>query len=488
MALEAGFLSRSKSDDSADTRRTNASSSSTASISPVKVVTRLRPLRDGERKRAVFPDWSSAKDWEREEEDDDDGENDGESIQSINNKNDGLSKEKHHFFPKTPSPGKKTNEPSSSSLSSGISPPSASRIPKLSRSRWNRPKTKGIPTSLIVESSQLSPGPSHSAARSFSYDAVLTEDESQGKVYQQTVGNAVRRNLFRGYNTTICAYGQVGSGKSYTMFGPPRAENDDVVDTVESCLEETASSSSSLLNDGNEIFEHVTEDDGIMPRAMKDIFDAIAEFSEKEVTLEMTFMEIYRDELRDLLVDRSNLPLQLYDRHHEQGSVVVHGLRSIPIHSLAQACRLVRIAQRRRAKATSLHHVSSRSHGICTLHVTISPILSSSGSPTSPAAAVVAGATNKKPSKLSAGLRAKLTLVDLAGSERLLHTPTDHNKSKSEAITINKDLFVLGKVVAALASSPVGHVPYRDSKLTRILRDSLGGTLLFKCSIVVFLC
>uniref|UniRef100_A0A7S3P8Y7 Kinesin motor domain-containing protein n=1 Tax=Amphora coffeiformis TaxID=265554 RepID=A0A7S3P8Y7_9STRA len=454
MALEAGFLSRSKSDDSTDTRRT---ASSSASQSPVKVVTRLRPLREGERKQAVFPDWSSAKDWHEEGED---GDEEG-SIQSNNNNNNNG----HHFFPKTPSPGKKTNEPS------GIALPSASRIPKLSRSRWNRPKTKGIPTSLIVESSQLSPGPSHTSARSFSYDAVLTEDESQTRVYQQTVGNAVRRNLFRGYNTTICAYGQVGSGKSYTMFGPPRAEDDDINETVESCLEET---SSSMLDDDGEPFEAVKQEDGIMLRAMKDVFDAIAEFSEKEVTLEMTFMEIYRDELRDLLVDRSNLPLQLYDRHHEQGNVVVHGLRSIPIYSLEQACRLVRIAQSRRATASSLHHVSSRSHGICTLHVTISPT-SNVGSPSSPAAAVIAGATNKS-SKLSPGLRAKLTLVDLAGSERLLHTPTNNrNKSNGEAITINKDLFVLGKVVAALASYPVGHVPYRDSKLTRILRDSLGG-------------
>eukprot|EP00977_Amphora_coffeiformis_P005149 scaffold1087_cov154-Amphora_coffeaeformis.AAC.11 len=453
MALEAGFLSRSKSDDSTDTRRT---ASSSASQSPVKVVTRLRPLREGERKQAVFPDWSSAKDWHEEGED---GDEEG-SIQSNNNNNNNG----HHFFPKTPSPGKKTNEPS------GIALPSASRIPKLSRSRWNRPKTKGIPTSLIVESSQLSPGPSHTSARSFSYDAVLTEDESQARVYQQTVGNAVRRNLFRGYNTTICAYGQVGSGKSYTMFGPPRAEDDDINETVESCLEET---SSSMLDDDGEPFEAVKQEDGIMLRAMKDVFDAIAEFSEKEVTLEMTFMEIYRDELRDLLVDRSNLPLQLYDRHHEQGNVVVHGLRSIPIYSLEQACRLVRIAQSRRATASSLHHVSSRSHGICTLHVTISPT-SNVGSPSSPAAAVIAGATNKS-SKLSPGLRAKLTLVDLAGSERLLHTPTNNrNKSNGEAITINKDLFVLGKVVAALASYPVGHVPYRDSKLTRILRDSLG--------------
>ena len=445
MTLEAGFLSRSKSDDSADTftsRRTGVSSA----MSPVKVVTRLRPLRQGERKQAVFPDWSSVKDWEEEDDDE-------ESIQS-----NGLSKE-NHFFPKTPQ-GKK-NEPS------GILPPSASRIPTLSRSRWNRAKTKGIPTSLIVESSQLSPGPSHNQARAFSYDAVLTEEVSQAKVYQQTVGNAVRRNLFRGYNTTICAYGQVGSGKSYTMFGPPQAKDDDIDETVERCVEEA--SSSILDDDDNEhAFEHVKEEDGIMPRAMKDVFDAIAEFSEKEVTLQMTFMEIYRDELRDLLVDRSGLPLQLYDHHHEQGNVVVHGLRSIPIYNLAQACTLVRIAQRRRATASSPNHVSSRSHGICTLHVTISPV-QSDGSPSSPEAAVVAGATKSK-----RGLRARLTLVDLAGSERLLHTPT--NRSHSEAITINKDLFVLGKVVAALASNPAGHVPYRDSKLTRILRDSLGGT------------
>ena len=353
--MEPGFLSRSRSEDTEDTvtsRRTNASS--WLGSTPVKVVTRLRPLRAGERKQAVFPDWASVVEGDEPDVFENNEEEDA-SIQSGNNIN--SSSNSPNSNPSTPlrTPQKGNHhqhqqQHQQPNDGSGILPPSASRIPTLSRSRWNRPKTKGIPKGLIVESSHLSPGPSHNQARFFKYDAVLTEDMSQAKVYQQTVGNAVRRNLFRGFNTTICAYGQVASGKTFTMYGPPRKEDEDFDETtIDSCTEEAPTS---FLQDEEKVAT-IQENDGIMPRALKDVFDTIAEFSEKEVTLEMTFMEIYRDELRDLLVDRSNLPLQLYDHHHEQGQVVIHGLRSVPVYSLAQAYKMIRIAQHRRTTSRS---------------------------------------------------------------------------------------------------------------------------------------
>jgi hypothetical protein len=357
-----------------------------------------------------------------------------------------------------------------------IAPPSASKLPNLSKSRWRVDPTAangsslGIPTRLLVESSLLS-GPSHSTqyARSFSYNAVLAPDMTQAQVYHATVGGAIRRNLFRGYNTTVCAYGPMGAGKTYTMYGPPPQKGD-----AEEETDFTSSSQNSAVDDSDSIFgdqeaaetPEIAEEDGIMPRAMKDVFDAIAESSEQEVTLEMTCLEVYRDGLRDLLVDRSKLPLQLYDRHHEQGNVVVQGLQSIRVHSLLQAQRLVRVAQRRRATAATLWSKdSSRSHVICTLHVTVTPTVAKT-----PSSASAVRVTSARKSKSKPILRAKLTLVDLAGSERMQHRPA--GKSNREAL----DLFVLGKVVAALASTPTGHVPYRDSKLTRLLRDSLGGT------------
>lgn len=462
-ALEPGFLQRVRSDDSADisfeSRRSSPTmtSSTTTTRTPVKVVTRLRPLRTGERKQAIFPDWASTRDDEEEEEADEEDVGGGGASGLMDQFNGGVTTKENQ------TPADSSLETPKGKSHTGILQPSASLIPSLSRSRWMRPKVKGIPTRLLVESSHLSPGPSHNQARSFAYDAVLTQEVTQEKVYQQTVGNSIRRNLLRGYNTTVVSYGQVGSGKTYTMYGPTRTRQDGQADQDESvsCTEE---SMSGLVDEDM----NLNDDDGIVPRALKDVFDAIHDLPETEVTLEMTMLEIYRDELRDLLVDRSHLPLQLYDHHHEQGVVVVHGLRSVQVYKLSQAFRLFRIAQRRRTTSLTMNHESSRSHVIFTLNVTIKP--TAAKSPSSPAAVLAAATAKAKHQRV---LRAKLTLVDLAGSERLVHSPT--NKANSEAITINKDLFVLGKVVATLASHPNGHVPYRDSKLTRILRDSLGG-------------
>ena len=453
--MTSGNLSRSRSEDSSvdtqSSRRTNGSRRTTHSrmvgSTPIKVVTRLRPCTSEERKRAVFVDWSSVSDDEMEP-------------SPIAEEQD-QSSSASQAFQTPPRKGKAETTTNGSDVTppTRIQNPSPSKISSVSRRRWNRNRSKGQATSLIVESKQLSPGPSHTQARHFSFDAVLTEETSQAQTYQQTVGNAVRRNLFRGYNTTICAYGQVGSGKSYTMYGPPRpGEKDCLEETVDDCMEEE----SSYIVEQNT--ETIHEDDGIIPRAMKDVFGAIAEYPDHEFSFKMTFMEIYRDELRDLFVDRSPLPLQLFDHHHEHGNVVVHGLRSIPVHNLSQALKLIKLGHRRRTTTRSLSHASSRSHAICTFHLTMTPSTSTAN-----------GIVGKVPAVKAKALTAKLTLVDLAGSERLVHSPR-HNRSNAEAITINKDLFVLGKVVAALASSPVGHVPYRDSKLTRIMRDSIGGT------------
>jgi hypothetical protein len=473
-------LQRRSSDDSSLasslSRRSGQSaqsgiSSAVASHSPVKVATRLRPLRSEER-QAIFPDWSSVRPAvpdgsqvtehpPHENEAESTGEPDAgvpaHQPRSPTEEDDDLLLLDELLSPASPPPP-----------STGIAPPSASKIPSLSKSRWmSHQQGSSIPTRLLVESSLLSPAPSHTQyARTFCYDAVLAPAMTQAQVYQATVGGAIRQNLLRGYNTTVCAYGQWGSGKTYTMYGPPSKTGDKE--------EETDFTSSQNSEDSDSIFgDHeapeITEEDGVVPRAMKDVFDAIAEFSEKEVTLEMTCLEVYRDGLRDLLVDRSKLPLQLYDRHHEQGNVVVQGLQFIRVHSLLQAQRLVRVAQRRRTTAATLwNEASSRSHVICTLHVTIAPTVTKS-----PSSASAVRVTSASKSKSLPKLRAKLTLVDLAGSERMQHRPA--GKSNREAL----DLFVLGKVVAALASTPVGHVPYRDSKLTRLLRDSLGGTSMY---------
>jgi len=177
--------------------------------------------------------------------------------------------------------------------------------------------------------------------------------------------------------------------------------------------------------------------------------------------------EIYQEELRDLLVDSEQQSLKLRD-HGDQG-VVVRGLSNEVVDSIPQVHFLLGQAMKRRTtSATKMNERSSRSHAICTIAVTTT---SSSKSPSGRS-----GGGKKKKLK---SVTAKLTLVDLAGSERIKETGVE-GVQKQESININKDLFVLGKVVSALserANKGSGvHVPYRDSKLTRLLRDSLGGT------------
>lgn len=124
---------------------------------------------------------------------------------------------------------------------------------------------------------------------------------------------------------------------------------------------------------------------------------------------------------------------------------------------------------RRTKGSTTINSESSRSHAVCVLNVTITPEMPTQSSEKK---------VTRRISAMHEKITAKLTLVDLAGSERLKKTGVE-GLQQLESITINKDLFVLGKVVSTLAEkerkSAETHVPYRDSKLTRILRDSLGG-------------
>lgn len=282
-----------------------------------------------------------------------------------------------------------------------------------------------LPTTLIVN-----PKKKKKNQRQFDFDAVLPPNVSQQQVYQAAVGN-IQHNIFRGYNATVIAYGQTGSGKTYTMSGPENSTEDD---------------------------------DGIIPRAVQELFRAQQEV--RDVSIYMTYLEIYNDELFDLLSsDDQRALLKLRD---QGDGVDIQGLTSVPVKSSQQVRDLMNQAiLRRTTTSTEVNEQSSRSHTVCTLIVTVTK-------PTS---------TNSNSSDM---IRAKLTLVDLAGSERIKKTGVV-GKQQQESININKDLFVLGKVVSALSekskktpgsrrnSFDSTHVPYRDSKLTRILRDSLGG-------------
>ena len=205
----------------------------------------------------------------------------------------------------------------------------------------------------------------------------------------------------------------------------------------------------------------VSEGDGIIPRACADLFKSIEEKCDNNAQGELSYMEVYNEEIRDLLTDDTTTPLRI--RETMDGQVYVRGLQSRPVKSPEQIGEFMEEASKRRVvAATKMNATSSRSHAICVLRV-------------------------KGVLEDDTKFEAKLTLVDLAGSERIKKTGAEGGRAQ-EGININKGLFVLGQVVSALAEQRPKlkrKPPYRDSKLTRLLQDSLGGnsrTIMIACA------
>ena len=202
-----------------------------------------------------------------------------------------------------------------------------------------------------------------------------------------------------------------------------------------------------------------SDHEGITARAVRDVFSGIETLDPSTtVSVEMSYLEIYNEDVRDLLCCESKQQ-DLFLRDTKDG-VMVQNLTWRNVESPLIVSELMTLAAQRRATgSTAMNSESSRSHAICTIIV------------------------HMKPESESEEIQAKLTLVDLAGSERIKRTGAEGARMK-EGININKGLFVLGQVVSALSelnqsanSTVVGHshIKYRDSKLTRLLQDSLGG-------------
>lgn len=248
--------------------------------------------------------------------------------------------------------------------------------------------------------------------------------------------------------------------------------------------------SSSSANDLSN--QQPSQSDGIIARAVYDLFKAKAALQNgsERVKITMSYLEIYNEQAIDLLVnnkdddaDSSSAPSILQVRDTKDG-VTIPNLTHHNVSCPNDVTNLIHLASKKRATgSTNMNSVSSRSHAICTLNVSIAPndsVTENEGG--------MDDDDNSSPRSLSSssdqnGMTAKLTLVDLAGSERMKRTGAEGARMK-EGININKGLFVLGQVVSALSeigqrsgSSNGGgsHIPYRDSKLTRLLQDSLGG-------------
>ncbi|CAE6996136.1 hypothetical protein CFE70_000245 [Pyrenophora teres f. teres 0-1] len=267
---------------------------------------------------------------------------------------------------------------------------------------------------------------SKEAAGAFTFDRVFDMASRQVDVFDYSIRPTVD-DILNGYNGTVFAYGQTGAGKSYTMMG---SDMDD---------------------------EHGK---GVIPRIVQQIFASIlASPSNIEYTVRVSYMEIYMERIRDLLMPQNdNLPV-----HEEKNrGVYVKGLLEVYVSSEEEVYEVLRRGGSARAvSATNMNAESSRSHSIFVVTV------------------------NQKNVETGSMKSGQLFLVDLAGSEKVGKTGAS-GQTLEEAKKINKSLSALGMVINCLTDSKTQHIPYRDSKLTRILQESLGGnsrtTLIINCS------
>ncbi|XP_053437632.1 kinesin-like protein KIF7 [Nycticebus coucang] len=272
--------------------------------------------------------------------------------------------------------------------------------------------------------------------RHFGFHVVLAEDTGQEAVYQACV-QPLLEAFFEGFNATVFAYGQTGSGKTYTMG---------------------EASVASLHED----------EQGIIPRAMAEAFKLIDENDLLDCLVHVSYLEVYKEEFRDLLeVGTASRDIQL--REDERGNVVLCGVKEVDVEGLDEVLSLLEMGNAaRHTGATHLNRLSSRSHTVFTV------TLEQRGR-----------APSRLPRPAGQVLISKFHFVDLAGSERILKTGSSGERLK-ESIQINSSLLALGNVISALGDPQRkgSHIPYRDSKITRILKDSLGGnakTVMIAC-------
>jgi len=277
----------------------------------------------------------------------------------------------------------------------------------------------------------------------FTFDYVLQSNTTQRQVYDACVVGLADK-VMEGYNATIIAYGQTGSGKTWTIIGPGLTRSTDPDN-----------------EDGSPAQEAVSEElDGVVPRALKDIFNRLDEAAKGgfKYAVKLQFLELYGETIRDLLVP-SPTKVTIRDLGGDSEPKVI-GATQQSIKSAAEALHILEKGALRRATgSTKMNAESSRSHALMTVYIS----------------------RQTKDGKVSS----KFQFVDLAGSERLKKTGAE-GKRKKEGIDINKGLLTLANVISALGDpkKKKGFVPYRDSKLTHLLKGSIGGnhkTLMIAC-------
>uniref|UniRef100_A0A182MQK1 Kinesin motor domain-containing protein n=1 Tax=Anopheles culicifacies TaxID=139723 RepID=A0A182MQK1_9DIPT len=263
-------------------------------------------------------------------------------------------------------------------------------------------------------------------SKKFTFDRTFAPNSKQHEVYQAVVAPYIEEVL-SGFNCTVFAYGQTGTGKTFTMVGEEEPE-----------------------------LSAAWEDDtqtGIIPRAVNHLFDELR-MTELEFSMRISYLELYNEELCDLLSTDDTVKIRIFDDVQKKGSVIVQGLEEIPVHSKDDVYKLLAKGQERRKTASTLMNAqSSRSHTIFSIIVHIKEN----------------GIDGEEMLKIG-----KLNLVDLAGSENISKAGNEKGIRTRETVNINQSLLTLGRVITALVEK-TPHIPYRESKLTRLLQESLGG-------------
>uniref|UniRef100_A0A8B9L728 Chromosome-associated kinesin KIF4 n=1 Tax=Astyanax mexicanus TaxID=7994 RepID=A0A8B9L728_ASTMX len=267
--------------------------------------------------------------------------------------------------------------------------------------------------------------------KAFTYDYVFDPTTEQEEVFNMAV-SPLLSGLFKGYNATVLAYGQTGSGKTFSMGGTYTSaqENEPTV--------------------------------GVIPRVVRKIFQEKSKRMDSEFLLNVSYLEIYNEEILDLLCTSKDKPVLSIREDPKEGIKIV-GLTEKAVLTAQEMVGCLEVGNSARTVgSTAMNAASSRSHAIFTISL-----------------------EQRRGIQYKINIVSKLHLVDLAGSERQKKTKAEGDRLK-EGISINRGLLSLGNVISALGdeSKKGSFVPYRDSKLTRLLQDSLGGnshTLMIAC-------
>ncbi|XP_060534019.1 osmotic avoidance abnormal protein 3 isoform X8 [Cylas formicarius] len=274
------------------------------------------------------------------------------------------------------------------------------------------------------------PGEGPSFPKTFTFDSTYDQSSTTEAIYNDICYPLVE-SVLEGYNATIFVYGQTGCGKSFTMEG---------------------------VKGGDPAHR------GVISRTFDHVFEAISVTTGVKYLALVSYLEIYNEQIRDLLVPNDKMAtsstLSLKETPNE--GVTVPGLTQHPVHNVNECENFLNVGSKNRMiGATLMNQNSSRSHSIFTISIE-----------------QISNLNNNESIR-----KGKLNLVDLAGSERQTKTGATGDRLK-EATKINLSLSALGNVISALVDGKAKHIPYRDSKLTRLLQDSLGGntrTLMIAC-------